>query len=76
MVRFTIFFTFGIWLLQQQAALPVFASAWQLAVLALLLTGLALRIATRTSTLHLSRSLLLAALACGSGFYYAAAQSG
>lgn len=70
MVLFTIFFTLGVWLLQQQATLPNFAQGW-------LLTGLPLTllIPARTKTLHLPRILLIAAFACGTGFYWAAWQA-
>jgi len=37
MVLFTIFFSFGVWLLQQQAALPDFNWAWLLPGFALAL---------------------------------------
>ncbi len=69
MVLFTIFFTLGVWLLKQQAALPNFLWAW-------LLTGLpiVLLIPTRTITLRLIHTLLIAVFACGSGFYWAAWQ--
>jgi competence protein ComEC len=69
MVLFTLFFTLGVWLLQQQAALPNFVWAWLLAGL-----PLALLIPTRTVALRLARALLIAAFACGSGFYWAAWQ--
>src|SRR5450759_933849 len=70
MVLFTLCFSFGVWLLQQQAALPDFA--W-----ALLLPGfpLTLMIPTRTLGLHLARTVLIAAFACGLGFYHAAWQA-
>lgn len=69
MVLFTFFFTLGVWLLQQQAALPPFSVAW-------LLVGfpLALLIPTRTVTLRIARMLLIAAFACGFGFYHAAGE--
>ena len=69
MVLFTLFFTLGVWLLQQQAALPNFVWAWLLAGL-----PLALLMPTRTVALRLARALLIAAFACGSGFYWAAWQ--
>jgi len=70
MVLFTFCFSFGVWLLQQQAALPDFA--W-----ALLLPGfsLTLLIPTRTLGLRLARTVLIAAFACGLGFYHAAWQA-
>ena len=70
MVLFTLCFSFGVWLLQQQAALPDFAWAW-------LLPGfpLTLLIPTRTLGLRLARTVLIAAFACGLGFYHAAWQA-
>ena len=70
MVIFAIFFALGVWLLQQQAALPNFA--W-----ASLLTGLlpALLIPRRTRFHRTLRTLLIALLACGLGFYHAAWQA-
>ncbi len=70
MVLFTLFFALGAWLLQQQAALPDFAWAW-------LLPGilLALMIPARTPVLRVARTALIAAFACGLGFYHAAWQS-
>lgn len=69
MVLFTLFFTIGVWLLQQQALLPHFYWAW-------LLAGFppALLIPTRTSAQRLARALLIAALACITGFFHAAWQ--
>lgn len=69
MVLFTAFFTFGVWLLQQQAALPGFFWAW-------LLTALppVLFIPTKNLGLRITRNLLIAALACTAGFYHAAWQ--
>ncbi len=69
MVLFAIFFTFGVWLLQQQAALPDFAPGW-------LLLGFpfVLLIPTRTLALRITRALLIAAFACGAGFYWSAWQ--
>lgn len=72
MVVFAIFFTLGVWLLQQQAALPDFAWAW------LLLGFLLLYSLLRRDELPVRfiSFLLLAALACGAGFYLAAWQAG
>lgn len=70
MVTFAIFFAFGIWLLQQQAALPDFAWAWLLAASPLLLFMPRRNVATRM--LH---TMLIAAFACGIGIYYAAWQA-
>ncbi len=69
MVLFTVFFTFGVWLLQQQAVLPLFAWGWLLAGLPLVLL-----IPARTRTLRITRNLLIAAFACGAGFYWSAWQ--
>ena len=71
MVLFTLFFALGVWLLQQQAKLPDFAWAWLLLGLPLLLM-----IPDRMTSLRLARLLLLAAFACGIGFYHAAWQAG
>ena len=70
MVLFALCFTTGVWLLQQQAALPDFNWAW-------LLLGfpLALLIPTKPIALHIARTLLFAAFACGLGFYHAAWQA-
>ena len=62
MVSFSIFFALGIWLLQQQALLPNLG--WALLLLILLSS---LRFPQR----HI-RQILLAAFACGLGFFYAA----
>jgi hypothetical protein len=51
MVLFAVSFTFGVWLLQQQAALPDFVWAW------LLILPLSLRIVTGDS--RVGASLLL-----------------
>ncbi|MFA6972580.1 MAG: DNA internalization-related competence protein ComEC/Rec2 [Gallionella sp.] len=69
MILFTLCFTLGVWLLQQQAALPDFIWAWLLTVF-----PLALIIPTRTMALRLARTLLIAACACGLGFFHAAWQ--
>lgn len=71
MVVFAAFFAFGIWLLQQQAALPDFAWAWLLAA-----SPLVLFIPRRHTVVHLIRLLLFASLAFGIGFYHAAWQAG
>ena len=70
MVLFTLCFSFGVWQLQQQAALPDFAWAW-------LLPGfpLTLLIPTKPLGLRLARTVLIAAFACGLGFYLAAWQA-
>lgn len=63
----TIFFVFGIWLLQQQAELPDIHLAWWL-----LLTLPALRLPQRSVWLRIARSGLLFASALACGFLYAA----
>lgn len=70
MVLFTLFFTIGIWLLQQQAALPDYIWAWLLPGL-----PLALLIPTRQLVPRVARTLLIAAFALGLGFYHAAWQA-
>ncbi|OGS96258.1 MAG: DNA internalization-related competence protein ComEC/Rec2 [Gallionellales bacterium RBG_16_56_9] len=73
MVIFTIFSTLGAWLLQRQAALPDFAWAWLLLLFPLALFPSRLR---RNGLFSRSiRALLLAAFACGLGFYHAAWQA-
>jgi len=67
MIIFSIFFALGIWLLQQQAALPVLAWAWLPALLAPAL--LLPRHALWQRMAHLA---LLVVFACSSGFFYAA----
>ena len=64
MVLFTLCFAAGVWLLQQQAALPPFQFAW-------LLTGLPFALTLTDSRLRL---LLIPAFALGAGFYWAAWQ--
>ncbi|TAN84336.1 MAG: DNA internalization-related competence protein ComEC/Rec2, partial [Gallionella sp.] len=81
MVIFAIFFTLGVWLLQQQPALPDFARAWLLPGFLLLfafpLPGSSKRKSAFKNLLARSiYTLLLAAFACGLGFYYAAWQAG
>jgi competence protein ComEC len=70
MVLFTLFFTIGVWLLQQQAELPDLVWAW-------LLPGLpfALLIPRGPLVLRVARTTLLAAFALGLGFYHAAWQA-
>lgn len=70
MVIFAIFFALGVWLLQQQAALPDLVWAW-------LLLGfpLALLIPPQPLALRLLRALLLATFAFTLGFYHAAWQA-
>src|SRR3989338_9146534 len=86
MVVFAIFFALGVWLLQQQAALPDFAWAWLLLGFPLLnpLSRWRERARVRgvereSNFQHLIvrslRVLLLAAFACGAGFYHAAWQA-
>jgi competence protein ComEC len=70
MVIFVIFFALGVWLLQQQAALPDFGWAWLLPGL-----PLALLIPSKLLILRLVRAFLLAAFAFGLGFYHAAWQA-
>ena len=86
MVIFAIFFILGVWLLQQQSALPDFTWAWLLPGF-LLLYPLScwrerakVRGVERESNFHhlivrSLRILLLAAFACGFGFYHAAWQA-
>ncbi|HTN95318.1 MAG TPA: DNA internalization-related competence protein ComEC/Rec2 [Gallionella sp.] len=70
MVFFTLCFTTGVWLLQQQTALPDFSWAWILPCLAP-----ALLLPNRPLALKVLRALLLAVLALGLGFYLAAWQA-
>ena len=63
MVLFTACFTLGVWLLQQQAALPDFGWAWLL-----LAFPLVLLIPAKPLVLRVARSLLLATFALGLGF--------
>ena len=69
MVIFAAFFTLGVWLLQQQSALPDFAWAWPLLGIPLLLIARPRwgRLPARSV-----RVALIAAFACGLGFYHAA----
>lgn len=66
MVIFTLFFTAGIWLLQQQAALPPFSWAW-------LLLGFPF-VLLIPARMRVVRTLLVAAFAGALGFYHAAWQ--
>jgi len=70
MVLFTLCFAFGVWLLQQQAALPNFFWAWLLLTVPLLLV-----IRAHNLVLHLLRLLLIAVFSCALGFYHAAYQA-
>lgn len=70
MVLFTVCFTIGVWLLQQQAVMPDLVWAWLLPVCAF-----ALVIPAKPPALRLARALLLAAFALGLGFYHAAWQA-
>ena len=72
MFIFAIFFALGVWLLQQQAALPDFAWAWLL-VFSFVLYFLLLRRSELPA--RSLRVLLLAAFACAAGFYHAAWQA-
>src|SRR3989338_5814572 len=74
MVVFAIFFALGVWLLQQQAALPDFAWAWLLLIFPLAFFPSLLRRSNLPA--RVIRILLLAAFACGLGFYHAAWQAG
>ncbi len=70
MVMFAIFFALGVWLLQQQPALPSLVWAWLLPLFAL-----GLFLPPQPPALRLARALLLAIFALGLGFYHAASQS-
>ena len=67
MVGFSFFFTFGVWLLQQQAALPDLR--WAALLLPLLA---ALRLQNNALWQKIFRNFLILILAAGSGFFYAA----
>src|SRR5512143_901885 len=67
MISFTVFFTLGVWLLQQQAALPDLRWAWLL--LALLP---ALRLPQRLRWQRVTRNAVLLAWALLAGFFHAA----
>ena len=66
MVSFALFFTLGVWYLQQQAALPALPAYWPFAIIVLLLprTNSRMLLATRRVTILLCAALL--------GFSYAA----
>ena len=70
MVLFALCFSFGVWLLQQQAVLPNFIWAGLLPGFAL-----ALLIPTNQFWKRIARAVLLAACALGVGFYHAAWQA-
>lgn len=73
MVLFSAFFTLGVWLLQQQAALPPFSRAGLLIIFPIALIAIKKIWPLSRFTLLVS-PLLIAVFACGSGFYYAAWQ--
>ena len=79
MVIFTLSFTFGIWLLQQQAALPSFVWAQLLLIAPLAWGFLQLHANTQNRytslALQCSRVLIVTSFACGLGFYHAAFQA-
>ncbi|MBI5007156.1 MAG: DNA internalization-related competence protein ComEC/Rec2 [Nitrosomonadales bacterium] len=66
MVSFALFFTLGVWYLQQQAALPALPFYWPIAALALLLPR------AENQVLIVARRLVLLACAAALGFGYAA----
>lgn len=70
MVVFAAFFALGVWLLQQQAALPDFVWAWPLIAFPFVLF-----IPRRHIVARIIHTLLLAACAAGSGFHLAAWQA-
>jgi competence protein ComEC len=70
---FAVFFAFGIWLLQQQAALPDFDRAWLLSGFPIAI--ILLRLLSKNRFSLFICTLLLAVFACGSGFYHAAWQA-
>lgn len=67
MVSFAVFFSAGVWLLQQQAALPNLA--WASAIL---LPGCALLIPQHVRWQRIVHHILLASFALSTGFFYAA----
>jgi len=73
MVIFAAFFTLGAWLLQQQAVLPDSVWAWLLLIFPFILILSFWRWNNLIS--RFAHALLLAAVACGCGFYYAAWQA-
>lgn len=70
MAIFALCFALGVWLLQQQPVLPDFAWVWLLLALPTVLF-----IPQNPLSLRLLRSLLIALLAMGCGFYHAAWQA-
>jgi competence protein ComEC len=70
MVLYTLCFTIGVWLLQQQASLPNLGWAWLLPIL-----PLALLIPSKPLILRVARILLVAIFAIGLGFCHAAWQA-
>lgn len=70
MVIFSLFFVIGVWLLQQQPVLPDFLWVWLLPAFPLVLLLPRSRL-----PLRFARALLIAAFACGIGFYHAAWQA-
>ncbi|MDO8465347.1 MAG: DNA internalization-related competence protein ComEC/Rec2 [Gallionella sp.] len=73
MVLFTICFAVGVWLLQQQPALPEFVWAWLL--LGFPFTFILSCFRRRNRLARFIYALLLAVFACGLGFYHAAWQA-
>ena len=67
MVSFALFFVFGVWLLQQQAALPNMDLAWWLIV-----TLPALWVPRRARWQRIAQPALMLVVALASGFFYAA----
>jgi competence protein ComEC len=67
MVKFSVFFALGVWLLQQQADLPPFSWAW-----ALLPLGLLLLLPRALPWQRIFRHATISALAFTLGFFYAA----
>src|SRR3989338_3939472 len=74
MVVFAIFLAFGVWLLQQQAALPDFAWAWLLLIFPIIFFPSLMH--SMKLLVRSFRTLLIAAFACGLGFYHAAWRAG
>jgi len=74
MFIFAIFFALGVWLLQQQPSLPDITWVWLLLIFPLTLLPSLLR--GKKLLARFIHILLLAALACGLGFYHAAWQAG
>ncbi|MFZ2301153.1 MAG: DNA internalization-related competence protein ComEC/Rec2 [Gallionella sp.] len=73
MVLFTICFALGMWLLQQEPVLPGFTWAWLL--LGFPFIFILSRLHRRNRLIRSICALLLAAFACGFGFYHAAWQA-